>query len=239
MKKINDWGGMRMFTVQLPTHNFTANVFLLFFSVALAPFSMAVNDRDLWLPASYKHLVPEFRKSALKLEETERCVRVISGKLKESTARTEPVFILKCKNRDNKNYVALVNSKSLEINYPNRDLEAERDAKIAQIEADRIAEIARLEAEEIARLEAERIASIQSKYEECDGLYKAKTRYMKNMKELSRTEPDPAELSEGKASMVFDFDAVTLQGKKLNYRATCHIDFESPTVVKIKGRKDS
>lgn len=230
---------MRMFTVQWLTRNIPANCLLLGFLIALPSVSWSVDDRDLWLPASYKHLAPEFRKSALKLEDTERCVRVISGQLKQSTASTEPVFILKCKNRDNKNYVALVNSTTLEITYPNRDLEAEREAKIAQIEADKIAEIARLEAEEIARLEAERIASIQRKYEECDGLYKAKTRYMKNMKELSRTEPDAAELAEGKASMVFDFDAVTLQGKKLKYQATCYIDVELPTVVKIKGRKDS
>ncbi|GAA5316286.1 MAG: hypothetical protein AseanaTS_14900 [Candidatus Pelagadaptatus aseana] len=173
------------------------------------PTSWAVNDLDLWLPSSMRDLMPQLRKAALAVEATEECSKLMQAGLYEPSRKAEvPKFRMLCRDANRRSYAVLVNSQSLEITYPGRK-------------------------PEVTTFNKKMVASI---WRNCQQQLQQKTKFMNDMVLLTKGMPKPDTSEPGALTMLVDFDAKTMQGKPLRYRATCFATLDKPARLTIKGR---
>tara|TARA_B100000446_G_C10490458_1_gene319404 strand:- start:326 stop:916 length:591 start_codon:yes stop_codon:yes gene_type:complete len=186
-----------------------------FFSLSLC--AGAFEDSALWLPASYQKLAPELRQAAKKLEATETCDKVLRGYLHDSSrSMEEAVFLLVCRAPDRKTFSVLADAHSLELKYP---LAVKKKAK-----------------QPVAVDVQKRVDTV---WKACQTLYKDKTKFMRNLETLTEGQPHPeVDATGGAVGFVVDFDAESLQGATLRYRASCSSpDDKTPPKLVIRARK--
>lgn len=188
------------------------NALLLSLLSILAPRAFAVEDLDLWLPASSRELMPQLRKAALAVEATEECEKLMQAGLYEASRKAEvPLFRILCRDAERRSYAVLVNSKNLDMTFPGRKPAPKGfSTKI-----------------------------IASSWRNCQEQLQNKTRYMKNMTLLTKGMPEPDNSVSGQVTLEVDFDAETMQRQPLYYRATCTITHDKPAKLVIKGRPKS
>lgn len=225
-----------MFIVSWPVFKVSrtfCSVALLGFGAGFTPGVVWADVTDnLWLPGSYLKLMPKLRKSAEKLEASERCDKVLEGKLHDSTRNEEhATFFLICRDASRKTFPVLVDANTLELDFP---LWVEPEPEPEPEPRD---------------LEAERRARIQHAWQVCEPLFAKETRFMQNMTLLTKGQPQPLEGGEGgeggqggqgSVSFVIDFDAENLRAQPLHYRAHCTTTNEdAPPELVIEARRDS
>lgn len=177
--------------------------------------ALAFVDSALWLPASYQKLKPELRQAAKKMELEESCQKVLRGYLHDSsTSLDNAVFMIVCRAPDRKTHSVLVDAHTLEVEYPLAVDTAKQDVGI------------------------DLQARVDEVWEACQAQYKIKTRFMRNLKTLTKAQPDSAVGEDGAVTLLIDFDAESLQGSPLKYRAKCHSpDDKTPVKLSIVARK--
>lgn len=171
--------------------------------------------QNLWLPGTYYKLMPELRKGAEKLQATERCAKVLEGKL-HSTTRDEAhaTFYYICRDADRKTFPVLVDANTLELDFPLTPEPTPRD------------------------LAAERRARIQQAWQKCESLFARETRFMNKMTLLTQGQPKAQFDDNGGVAFVIDFDAQNLHAQPLRYRAHCMSkDEESLPEMSIQPRR--
>lgn len=186
----------------------------LFFVVLAmtSPRTLAVEDLDLWLPASARDLMPQLRKAALAVEATEECAKLMQAGLYEASRKAEvPLFLMLCRDADRRSYAVLVNSQTLDMTFPGRKPAPKGFSN----------------------------KIIASNWRNCQDQLQRKTRYMKNMVLLTQGMPEPDSSEPDKLTLAVDFDAESLQRQPLHYRATCVITHDKPAQLIIKGRPKS
>lgn len=184
-------------------------------SVSLS--AAAFEDSALWLPASYQSLAPELRQAAKKLEATDTCDKVLRGYLHDSSRSvTEAMFLLVCRAPDRKTFSVMADAHTLELKYP---LAAKKKAL-----------------QPAAVGVQERVKTV---WEACQTLYTKKTKFMRNLQTLTEGQPQAEVDSDSKAvGFEIDFDAESLQGTALRYRANCYSpDDKTPPKLTIRARK--
>ncbi len=190
-------------------------IFVAFFSFSMS--STAFEDSALWLPSSYQELAPELRQAAKKLEATETCDKVLRGYLHDSSRSIEEaVFLLVCRAPDRKTFSVLADARTLELKYP---LAVEKKAQ-----------------QPVAADVKKRVEDV---WKACQTLYKSKTKFMRNLETLTEGQPHP-EVDAVAVAVGFDidFDAESLQGSTLRYRANCYSpDDKTPPKLTIRARK--
>lgn len=192
------------------------SVFVL--CLTLSGNALAFDDKSLWLPASYQKLAVQLRQSALKLEATERCDKVLRGTLHDSSqGLDQAVFLLICRDRARKTFSALADANTLELSYPFAPPEP------------------LIEPADIAQQLQTRMDAM---WEPCQTLYQSKTRFMRNLTRLTKEKPVPEVSDDQVLSLNIDFDAETAQGRPLHYRAVCQsADDGAPVEMKIRARQ--
>jgi hypothetical protein len=175
----------------------------------------AVENDALWLPGSYTKLAHKLRRAALKLEATPRCDKVLRGSLHESTQGMEQaVFLLVCRDPERKTFSVLADANSLELTY------------MVPLDETKVY---------VGKELRKRVAAV---WEDCEAKFESKTRFMRKLKRLQEGRPDPQAKATGEVGFDIDFDAQTLQGKPLLYRAHCFSpDEETAATLKIRARK--
>ena len=178
--------------------------------------SVAFEDSALWLPASFQKLAPELRQAAKNMEATDRCQKVLRGYLHDSSrAVDDATFMIVCRAPDRKTYSVMVNAQTLEVTYPFAD-----DGTKTYVGA-------------------ELQARVDKVWKSCKKLYESKTKFMRNLKTLTKGQPDPQVSDTGAVTLNIDFDAESLQGSPLNYRANCHSpDDKTDTKISIVARQN-
>ncbi len=188
-------------------------VIAFFLSVSSAAFE----DSALWLPSSYQKLAPELRQAAKKLEATDSCDKVLRGYLHDSSrSLEEAVFLLVCRAPDRKTFSVLADAHSLELKYP-----LAVDKKPRQY------------------LAADMKVRVDKVWKACQTLYKTKTKFMRNLDTLTAGQPQPeVDDFSGAVGFDIDFDAESLQGTTLKYRANCYSpDDKTQPKLTIRARK--
>lgn len=199
---------MPMFTVKWPSLKALLTVLL----VCWSPLSLAIGSDALWLPASYNHLMVGMRKAALAVEEDERCVKILRGKMHPRGTKDNPLYLMTCRGQDRRTFT----------------VEVEPVTHNMKFQIDRVVEVKGFNEKRIA-----------AAWQKCSDQLQQKTRFMRNMKPLYQGRPTP-DLSEvGAVNMIADFDAENLHGKPLHYRATCSASNEQPAMLKIGPRPQS
>ncbi len=176
---------------------------------------LAFDDSALWLPVSYQALKPELRQAAQKLEAMDSCQKVLRGYLHDSsTSEDDAVFMIVCRAPDRKTHSVLVDAQSLEVQYP---LAVDTPKQYVG---------------------AELQARVDKVWKACQAQYKTKTKFMRNLKTLTKAQPTPEVGEGGAVTLSIAFDAESLQGNPLHYRAKCHSpDDKTPTKLSIVARK--
>lgn len=186
-----------------------ASICLILVCASVSPTVYGVNDLDLWLPSTYRDLMPQLRKAALAVEATEECEKVMQAGLYEPSRKAEvPQFRLLCRDASRRSYAILVDSNTLDMTFPGRKPAAKGfSSKV-----------------------------IASSWRNCEEQLQRKTRYMKNMVLLTQGMPEPDTSEPEKLKLVVDFDAESVQRQALHYRATCVVTHDKPAILSIKGR---
>ncbi|MGH1370538.1 MAG: hypothetical protein ACRBBW_00780 [Cellvibrionaceae bacterium] len=175
----------------------------------------AFEDSALWLPVSYQKLKPELRQAAKKMESMDSCQKVLRGYLHDSsTSLEDAVFMIVCRAPDRKTHSVLVDANSLEVEYP---LAVDTEKQYVGVDLQ---------------------ARVDKVWKACQAQYKTKTKFMRNLKTLTTSQPDPEVGEAGAVTLSIDFDAESLQGSPLRYRAKCHSpDDKTPAKLSIVARK--
>ena len=177
--------------------------------------SLAFEDSALWLPVSYQTLKPELRQAAKKMEAMDSCQKVLRGYLHDSsTSQENATFMIVCRAPDRKTHSVLVDAHSLEVEYP--------------LAVDTAKQY----------VGAELQARVDKVWKTCQAQYKTKTKFMRNLKTLTKGQPEPEVGENGAVTLSIVFDAESLQGSPLKYRAKCHSpDDKTPAKLNIMARK--
>jgi len=182
---------------------------MLALSVCASASVFAVGALSLWLPASYQDLAPGLRKMALAVEGDERCVKVVRGTLHASSQRQTPVYNITCRGADRRTFAVIVDGLTAEMKF-----QGDAPAVIRGFDEKRI----------------------QAAWQKCEEYLQKKTRFMHNMKRLQQGRPTPDSTHVGAVTFLLDFDAEDLQGKPLQYRATCFASNDVPAKLSISPR---
>lgn len=185
-----------MFIVNWPASKAVAVICLI---LLLSPSVVwSAMTQNLWLPGSYHKLMPELRKGAEKLQATERCAKVLEGKLHNSTQdEGRATFFFICRDSERKTFPVLMDANTLELDFPLTPEPTPRD------------------------LAAERRARIQQAWQQCESSFVRETRFMNKMTILTQGQPKPQTDEDGSVAFVIDFDAQNLHSQPLHYRAYC------------------
>ena len=179
--------------------------------------AFAFDDSALWLPGSFQELAPELRQAAKNMEATDRCQKVLRGYLHDSSRSVDDAtFMVVCRAPDRKTFSVLVNAQTLEVTYPFAD-----DGKKTYVGA-------------------ELQARVDKVWKACKKLYESKTKFMRNLTTLTKGQPNPEVGEAGEVTLAIDFDAESLQGSPLNYRAKCYsADEKTDTKISIGARRSN
>lgn len=201
---------------------------LLLLLVGFSPWVLALDDSRLWLPTRYQTLFLKLKEAALAAEAIDRCVTVLRGTIDvEQSTQDHPMYRILCRDPDNRSYTEMVDGISMETLTTPKIVEVEPTPE--ELERQRLEEEARRAAEE-----AQRKATF---WEICQGHILSRTSLMLNLKWLTEGRPEPDPWSEEQAVFTVEFDAESMWGKPLNYRAICTVRSPEDVDLKIKKRR--
>jgi hypothetical protein len=173
----------------------------------------ALDESRLWLPTKYERHYLDLRDSALAAEALERCVSVLSGTIDLQQSREQqPIFRIQCRQENGRTYNEMVDGNTKKtlttvIQEP-QELTPE--------------ELEQLRLEQERRRQEEREAKRLALFQVCQQRYQEKTRLFQSLQQLNEgKETQEFDEQKGRAKFYFDFDAVDMEGKPLEYRATC------------------
>lgn len=215
-----------------------------------------IDERQLFLPKSYRSYFIKLQQAAILASQTDRCVSFLRGELQRDLSQTDhPVFKILCRGDDKRSFAYLVDGLSLHLldeTRPegsvsfavlNAEIAAERErqrileeqlAADALLEAERLEDIRLLvQAKALKRIEDERQ---QRLWEYCVSVLKERVRNMHALDWLTTTMPEPIRLENTHLRYHIDFNAQDLYKQPLRYRAECSIGDEDDYKIVIRPR---
>jgi len=165
--------------------------------LTFTPFAFAINQDQLWLPRDYYRHFRSLTKAAEMSEQTERCDHVIAGTLsQERSTKDHPVFIVTCRDQERQTFAYIIDGLSLEILNrpppPDPEMVAEKELQL--------------------KLEQYWLACYQQIKRRTQGL-----------RGTNLSQDLPAAEMQDEENMQFhvDFNATSMQGHALHFRAEC------------------
>ena len=191
--------------------------------------SLSLDESRLWLPKKYQTQYLSLVKAAKVAEALDRCVDVLEGTLDfGQSTKDHPVYRILCRQENQRNYNEMVDGLSFEplttVEIPEPEISPE------QQEARRKAEEARKKAEEELRK--------LNFWQMCHAAIMDRTKMMINLKWLSEPEPEPKSFDENGAVYEVNFNAESIWGKALKYRAVCEVSEQAGADLKLLKRRD-
>ncbi len=200
------------------------------FLAAIAP-AYGVNETRLWLPVKYHKYFLDLKEAAEAAEALENCSEVLKGVMDlDRSEKDHPIFRIQCRRPDGISYNEMVDGVSKETLTTKVIEETLTEEELEQL---RLAEEQRIEQEK--KQQQQRFA------QECERVFKERTRFMLEMQRLTGKEPTPEEFSMEAALFSFDFNAESVSGQGLKYQAICNVreneEQELKAELTIKARK--
>ena len=207
-------------------------VIMLYSGVSMA-------DSRFWLPVSYQHHYQALLNASKVAAADPDCEELIEGVLVEHQSTVDyPSFKFYCRTQKKKIFVMVVDGLSMQVTM--NDMAEIRRKR--EIEKQRELERIQQEQEDKARREKE-AEILKKKTEEgqywkiCHRAFKHKSRYFEKLSIISPLPPKPAISSEGIFTYSILFDAESMGGQALHYKARAVIDSLDLCDVTIKPRK--
>lgn len=193
----------------------------------VAPAASALETDVLWLPKSYQGLYLNLVEAAEAAEALERCVSVLEGTLDRQQSQPEhPIYRILCRQDNGRSYNEMVDGLTLNTLTTQESVEEELSAEALE----------RIEREEQARREAERQRRQAALWQSCHAALINRTSMMIDREWVSDPEPEPQTFDGEVAVFLVDFNAQSVWGKALEYRARCRADTAGNLDLKLLKR---
>jgi hypothetical protein len=173
----------------------------------------SLDESRLWLPTKYERHYLDLRDSALAAEALDRCVSVVSGTVDLQRSREQAlIFRIQCRQENGRTYNEMVDGNTKKT--LTTVIEEPKELSPEELE--------QLRLEEEQRLQEEREAKRLVLFEACRERYLSKTQLFEGLKQLNEgAETQEFDEEKNKAKFYFEFDAVDMDGRPLQYRAVC------------------
>lgn len=189
---------------------------------------LALDESRLWLPSSSQKYYLDLIESAEAAEALEICTEVLKGTLDlERSEPDKPIFRIQCRRPDGLSYNEMVDGLTKETLTHQKPVIVELTEE--ELEQQRI--------EEEKRQAREREARKQQLQSDCNHVFDSETALMLKLERLTAAAVEPRSFDGEKAEFVIDFNAVSIDGKPLQYRATCSVATDSQAELIIKPRR--
>lgn len=172
-----------------------------------------LDESRLWLPTKYERHYLDLRDSALAAEALDRCVSVVSGTVDLQRSREQAlIFRIQCRQENGRTYNEMVDGNTKKT----------LTTVIEEPKALTPEELEQLRLDEERRLQEAREAQRLVLFQACLERFQSKTQLFEGLKLLNEgSETQEFDEEKNKAKFYFDFDAVDMDNKPLQYRAVC------------------
>jgi hypothetical protein len=182
------------------------SLLLVVIPILYSHFLYAFNQDQLWLPRDYYRHLRALYKAAELSEQTERCQYVIAGTLsQERSTKDHPVFVVTCRDQERQTFAYIVDGLSMEILNrpppPDPELLAERELQLV----------------------------LEKKWLACYEQIKKRTQGLRAIA-MNQDMPEAHMDNDNNIAFIVDFNATSMDGFALRYRANCQYAGDSKVV---------
>lgn len=164
----------------------------------------------LWLPKSYKHAMPKLELAVAEVLKSPRCEQVLKGTINIDLSSIEqPVFKILCRDKERKTYVTVLEGNSLAV-YDRTKSRYHRGP-------------------------TER--SMREYWSTCQKAVNDMYEDFRTIKVLTKRRPEPILYKDGTVGIVINFDAISLIGEPLAFRAECVFSSGTSYRLRLSGRE--
>ena len=189
--------------------------------------AVALDESRLWLPTKYHKLYLDLKESAMAAEKLDVCTEILRGSLDlDQSQPGKPIFIIRCRKADGRSYNEMVDGTT-------KETLTTKPVVIEVLSAEEVEQIRLAEEQRLAEQREKRKVRFRHL---CLEKYKEKTALMIQMKPITPDNVEPIAYEGEAAEFNWDFDAWSLSGRKLQYRANCVISEGVEPAVKLKAR---
>lgn len=180
-------------------------------SVLLLSFSSQLGAEPyLWLPKSYKDQLPALKKAALIAADNPRCEQVLKGSVNIDLSSHElPVFKILCRDKNRKTFSLLLDG----VDFLAYDRSRSR---YHQGPSER---------------------SMREYWDNCNKAVAGMYEDFRTIKILTKSRPEPVLYKDATVGITIDFDAISLIGEPLAFRAECVFSSGTSYRLKLSGRE--
>lgn len=171
-----------------------------------------VDESRLWLAKSQHKYFLSLVQAAQVAETLERCSEVLEGTLdREQSAPNHPIFRVLCRQPNGRSYNEMVDGLSFETLTTPKPV-------VVELTPEELEQLRRQQ-EERERQQTER--RHDRFWQLCEAALSEKTRMMIDLAWLTQGRPEPASFDSHSASFAVDFNARSVWGEPLKFRANC------------------
>lgn len=173
------------------------------------PDDIPLNTETLWLPKRYRKFKMPLIRAAKTTLLLDRCEEIKQGTIDlDQGSREHPMYRILCRQPDGNTYNEIVDGLTFET------------LVTEEVTDDEV----------MRRREANLVAA-------CYAQVLEKTAMMKALSWLSPKRPEPLEINDAYAIYRWDFNAQSVDGDELHYKALCHVDIDGKPVTKVSSRR--
>lgn len=182
----------------------------LLYASAYAPLLKAA-DPYLWLPTSYKGKLPQLKQAVDVARENPRCSQVLKGTVNvDLSSQQVPVFKILCRDDERKTFSLLLDGTSFKTYDRTK-------SRFHQGPSER---------------------SMREFWTACNKAVADMYEDFRTIRVLTRERPEPTLYKDATVGIAIDFDAVSLIGERLAFRAECIFTSGTSYRLKLTGRED-
>ncbi|GAA6150835.1 hypothetical protein [Pseudoteredinibacter isoporae] len=184
---------------------------IFIFSLLFYTTASKAADPYLWLPTSYKGKLPQLKQAVEVARENPRCSRVLKGTVNvDLSSQQVPVFKILCRDDERKTFSLLLDGTS----FKTYDRTKSRFHKGP----------------------SER--SMREFWTACNKAVADMYEDFRTIRVLTRERPEPTLYKDATVGIAIDFDAVSLIGERLAFRAECIFTSGTSYRLKLTGREE-
>ncbi|MCV6626208.1 MAG: hypothetical protein OIF38_08935 [Cellvibrionaceae bacterium] len=163
----------------------------------------------LWLPASYKSQLPALQAAAEVAATNPRCLTLLKGTINvDHSTQEAPVFRFLCRDKNRKTFGFLLDGKSYKAFDPS-------DSRFHKGPSER---------------------SMREYWSSCQRAISDMYEDYRTIKILTKKRPKPILYQDATVGIAIDFDAISLIGEPLQFRAECIFNSGTSYRIKLTGR---
>jgi|GEM_PF-2909637 len=172
-------------------------------------------DVIMWLPKSYEDKDRHLSMAVDVVMDTERCHQALKATISiDQSTLAHPIYKVLCRDESQTTYYELVDGLDLKIIVPVVIIEPDDGPSVEELEQ----------------------ARNDNMWRTCEAMLQEQYRNYPEVDVLTKKRPKEQLTSDGSVLFTVDFDAVSIFGKRLRYRAICSFNSEKDYNIRLRPR---